>query len=69
MLRIRSHDFVAPQLEEAPVGLVNVFAPNNENHFLDLLPRGEEIACPFKCNLRSFLDRITASAATETLLF
>ena len=47
------------------VRVVNVFAPNNENHLLDLVVRGDKIARRFERNMRGLLSRITGSAATD----
>jgi hypothetical protein len=52
-------------LQDLPVRVVNVFAPNNENHFLDLIAYGEKIARRFGRNVSGFLNRITVSAATD----
>ena len=53
------------RLQDLPIRVVNIFAPNNENHFLDLIARGEKFVRRFERNVRGFLNRIIVSAATD----
>src|SRR6476620_310381 len=52
-------------LKRLTIRVVNVFAPNSENHFLGSIAHREKFARRFECNLRGFLNRITVSAATD----
>jgi hypothetical protein len=45
--------------------MANVFAPNNENHFLDLIPRGEKFVGCFKRNSRRLFNWITVRATAD----
>jgi hypothetical protein len=51
-------------LKGLTIGVVNVFAPNNENCSLRIIAHREKLVRRFECNLRGFLNRITVSAAT-----
>ena len=52
-------------LKRLTIRVVNLFAPNNENHFPNLIAGGEKIAGRFKRNARGFLNRITVRATTD----
>ena len=47
------------------IRLINFLAPENENHFVDLVGAGEEFAGGFQRDLRRRLDRIAVGAATD----
>src|SRR5512133_1214302 len=53
-LHIRHSSF----LKRLTIRVVNLFAPKNENHFLDLVAHGEKFAGRFKRNLRGFFNWI-----------
>src|SRR5712691_2245077 len=53
------------RLQDSAIRLVNFFAPENENHFVDLILGCEEFSGGFYSDLRSFLERIAVGAATD----
>ena len=53
------------RLQDLSIRVVNIFAPNNENHFLDFIAHREKFVRRFERNVRGFLNRITVSAATD----
>ena len=63
------HSFVIGRhssfLKRFTIRLVNVFAPNNENHFLRIIAYREKFTRRLECNARGFLNRITVSATTD----
>ena len=65
VIRISSFLRHSSFLKRLTIRVVNVFAPNNENHFSDLIAGGEKIARRFERNARGFLNWITVSATTD----
>src|SRR5207247_11150823 len=52
-------------LQRAPICLVNVFVPENEDDLVDVLLAREKFACRFQRDLGGLVDRIAVSAATD----
>ncbi len=53
------------RLQDLPIRFVNVFSPNDENHFLELIAYREKFARRFECNVCGFLNRIAVRATTD----
>jgi hypothetical protein len=53
------------RLQDSLVSIVDVFLPNNENHFLDLIVRGEKIPRRIECNEHGFFKGVPVSATTD----
>src|SRR5213592_3687174 len=53
------------RLQQLPIGFANIFARENEGHVVNVVVVCEEFSCRFYSDLRSFLDRVAVSAATD----
>src|SRR6266478_8771986 len=52
-------------LQEPEIGVVDIVAPENKDHFVDLILACEEFSGGFYTDLRSFLEWVAVGAATD----
>ena len=52
-------------LQDSAIGFVDIVAPENKDHFIDLILACEEFSSGFYSDLRSFLEWVAVGAATD----